>query len=577
MRGEGDQCQPAGAGGSGGQGGSGGPSGAGGMAPAGAPVLQMPPRRVGLRRARAIDVTIGLQQPVDVDLSVTVDGLPAYMAAEPLTLPAGATSGVLVMRATNEAPLGVPSQVRVRAAGGTQPAEAVLEAWVQGEPGTLDETFGEGGVVDEGAPTYNVVGAVPKADGSFLVVGSDAVRKRVAIAHYTAEGKLDDSFGDPLAVPTLVLYSPPPSSPGVYADEEEPRAVATQADGNFIVFGIRRQLEKGPAAGQTQVKGHQWHVSRHLPDGTLDPGFGQGGAVSLSDNVVAPAEAGPLDYYTVPIGGVALGSDGAIVVAARDSYAAGSPHRLVRLTPDGVLDSGFGQGGFVRGAALPCAPRTVTVAQDGGISVLGSAVDDQNREQVCVARFLANGAPDTAFGAGGVRALPVLQEGGILYERGFDVSAQQDGAVVVSGFSRFDTSDDRVLLAKLAPGGSYEASFGKAGRSSEAPPSKSTGDSARITSMMTPRQSAGIVAAVQSFTDATFGSATPLTLSVTRYDSQGRIDHDFGADGDAIIPIDGSEQGAYLFETPHLIEASDGRLVLVGFQQGKQRLARLWP
>jgi beta-propeller uncharacterized protein DUF5122 len=385
------KCQSAGAAGVGGTGGagdqggqSGGPSGGGGIATTGTPVLQVPPRRVGLRRARALDVTIGLQQAVGVDLSVTVEGLPAYMSAEPLTLPAGTISGVLTMRATNEAPLGVPSQVRVRAVGTAQPAEANLEAWVMGEPGTLDETFGEGGST-VGFEMVNVVGIVPLLDGSAIAIGN--LSKKVGMVHYFADGKIDPFFRDPSPGSGAVRsYAPPGSSTNIKSDYLETRAVTALSDGNYIIFSIRTQLAEPPSGSTPLVKGYRWHVSRHLPNGDLDVSFGEGGALSLGDDVAASSTP-TTRRISSPLGGIAIAPDGSIVIAAQDSSDPSSPCRLTRLTASGSLDQNFGSSGFVRSPTLACRPTSVAVFPDGSLAVGGYKADPQGREQACVARF----------------------------------------------------------------------------------------------------------------------------------------------------------------------------------------------
>lgn len=111
-----------------GMGGGGGEGGGGGSGAAGAggtsvsvPTLQTPTERVGLHRARSTEVPVTLSAPTAVDLSVTIDGLPPYLGVDALTIRAGASDGVLVLRATNEAPLGVPSILRLDAKSGGRP------------------------------------------------------------------------------------------------------------------------------------------------------------------------------------------------------------------------------------------------------------------------------------------------------------------------------------------------------------------------------------------------------------------------------------------------------------------------
>jgi uncharacterized delta-60 repeat protein len=579
VRGEGDQCQPAsagGSGGSGGQGGSGGPSGAGGMTPAGAPVLQVPPRRVGLRRARAIDVTIGLQQPVGVDLSVTVDGLPAYMEAEPLTLPAGATSGVLVMRATNEAPLGVPSQVRVRAAGGVQPAEAVLEAWVQGEPGTLDETFGEGGTV-EGAVTTDLVGIAPLPDGSLMLVGTSDDHK-VAFTHYFADGKWDEQFGDKSssAAYGVIKYAPPPTNAvDLRSDEEEGRGAVTQSDGKTVVFGVRRMLEQTSTGGPISIKGYRWHVSRHLPNASLDVSFGEGGAVTLGDDVPEPVPPKAIESGA-PLGGVDIAPDGSIVIAARNSYDPNdASYRVIRLTHDGRLDASFGDQGVVRPSPWTCSPTSVDAVVDGSVLVGGYKKDGQGRDSICSVRLLPNGEPDPTFGNGGSVSLSVLQEPDVLYERAYGALSNGVG-VFLGGFTRKQGSSDTPLIANLTFSGSYDTNFGTNGRGTDFPPSIAFGLAVRVAAMILSVEGDGIIAAQQDFTDGLFGGADALRLSVSKYDLQGRLDAGFGTEGGTNVPF-GTPTDATGLGSVRLVQAPDGRIVVAGIKDKKQRIARLWP
>ncbi|HEU4410388.1 MAG TPA: hypothetical protein VFS43_34355 [Polyangiaceae bacterium] len=526
---------------------------------------------MGLRRARALDVPVGLQQPVGVDLRVTVEGLPAYMTAEPLTIPAGASAGVLIMRATEGAPLGVPSQVRVRAAGAGQPAEAVLEAWVQGEPGTLDETFGEGGIV-VGPAMASLAGIAPLPDGSLVAVGNSD-NKRVMLVHHLADGQPDPAFGDQNNSGPVVFYAPPSASPNVYADEEEARAAAVQPDGKVVIFGIRTQLERASSSGEIQIKGYQWHVSRHLAQGTLDAAFGEGGAASFSDGVAAPVGAKAAEFDT-PLGGIAVAGDGTLVIAARDSYDPASPYRLLRLTPGGKADETFGQAGFVRGPQIACRPTSVVVSPGGDVVVGGNKADGQGREQACVARFLPTGAPDLAFGDQGSRALPVLQREGVLYERALGVAVDDEGAVL-GGFTRGQNSSDTILLAKLLGDGAYDASFGQGGRATQIPSFLATDSALRVTAVVRSAWSGDLIAAQQVVTDGSFGGVSPLALNVAKYDAKGGLVQAFGTGGATEIPINAGQ--AYLFRNVRLAEDAGGRILIAGVQDGTQRIARLWP
>ena len=122
-------------------------------------------------------------------------------------------------------------------------------------------------------------------------------------------------------------------------------------------------------------------TDRLLPDGTIDPGFA---AASLAETVV---------YDT------ALQGDGK-VVAVGTVGSPGSRLQAYRLLPNGSLDAGFGVGGRVVVAdkdGSTTSGSSVIVDPDGRIVVAG-----RRGSGLLVARLLADGALDPAFGIGGV-------------------------------------------------------------------------------------------------------------------------------------------------------------------------------
>jgi uncharacterized delta-60 repeat protein len=82
----------------------------------------------------------------------------------------------------------------------------------------------------------------------------------------------------------------------------------------------------------------------------------------------------------------------------------GTGFELARLLKDGSLDSGFGDGGFVS-TIFPGRSGTATtmlMRADGRIIVSGWCYESVDEPQdVCLARYLPNGAPDSSFGNGG--------------------------------------------------------------------------------------------------------------------------------------------------------------------------------
>jgi len=123
-------------------------------------------------------------------------------------------------------------------------------------------------------------------------------------------------------------------------------------------------------------------TGRLLPDGTIDPGFA---AASLADTIV---------YDT------ALQGDGKVVGVGTFGSPGSRRLQLYRLLPNGSLDAGFGVGGRVVVAdkdGSTTSGSSVIVEPDGRIVVAG-----QRGSELLVARLLADGALDPAFGIGGV-------------------------------------------------------------------------------------------------------------------------------------------------------------------------------
>lgn len=174
-------------------------------------------------------------------------------------------------------------------------------------------------------------------------------------------------------------------------------------------------------------------TDRLLPDGRIDTGFA---AASLDNTVV---------YDT------ALQSDGK-VVGVGTVRRSGAPTNLqvFRLLPNGSLDAGFGVGGLVLvadSANFNGDGRSVIVEPGGRIVVAGA-----RDGKLLVARFLANGAPDPAFGAGGVFV------GSALSYLARVVRSPGGGYRVMASLPFRDCS-----VSALTEGGTLDAGFGNAG------------------------------------------------------------------------------------------------------------------
>ena len=299
--------------------------------------------------------------------------------------------------------------------------------------GSLDPTFGTGGrVATAVGPTNSGAWAVAvQPDGKIVAAGhtgwSGLSAGSFALTRHQANGALDPTFGFGGRVTTAV--------PGTGHATD----VLVQPDGKIVAVGYS-------ALPQHAV------LIRYLPDGSLDPTFGNGGIAE-----------GPEPWSPH---GAALLSSGKILVAGQ--LGAGVNYRAVvgRFNADGTIDTTFGTGGFTiesigYGAAWE---GDVAVAPDEAtFYVSGSAYREgpgryAYESDFLVGRYLANGTLDPTFGEWGVASVDFGTEYSD-YELGLAGALQSDGRFVVAGpVGNFGG------VARLEPDGSLDASFGEQGR-----------------------------------------------------------------------------------------------------------------
>src|SRR5262249_53355575 len=136
---------------------------------------------------------------------------------------------------------------------------------------------------------------------------------------------------------------------------------------------------------------------------------------------------------------------------------------LARFTAGGRRDPSFGDGGVVTTAVgSNDSANAVAVQADGKIVVAGTTT--ATTADFLVARYNADGTPDTSFVAGvGYVAIDFGSADGAV-----GVAVQPDGKIVVAG-----TTSPSVRLFALAPldaGGALDTTFGVGGKATTAMP-----------------------------------------------------------------------------------------------------------
>jgi uncharacterized delta-60 repeat protein len=179
--------------------------------------------------------------------------------------------------------------------------------------GSLDPEFGRGGRRFY-APASGEALAV-QGDGGFATAGSawNGVDFDFAVVRFEPDGRLDRTFGTDGRVLTD------------FGGGDRASDLKFQEDGKIVVAGSTGGGRRAEFA-----------VARYMPDGSLDPSFGQGGQVTTD-----------VGYCCAAVSGLAIQPDGRLVVAGNAADGDASLWVLAGYNPDGSLDATFGEGGVV--------------------------------------------------------------------------------------------------------------------------------------------------------------------------------------------------------------------------------------
>ena len=303
-----------------------------------------------------------------------------------------------------------------------------------GHDGRLDQSFGRNGLVltpVRPLSTDIVHGLAVQPDGNILAAGvtfDDKATLRphgdFMIGRYTPRGELDPTFGVGGVVTTNFEAE----------SYDEPHAVVLQPDGRIILGGT-----SNTGGGVGRIFGaDNLALARYLPNGLIDPSFGQGGKVVV--------DAGSMQEG---IRALALQPDGAIVAAGRTNGERRGDLLLARFLPTGALDPSFGASpAGLSIDDLGTAEEGLTslaLAPDGTIVAGGVAAPRPNGD-LAVVRYDRRGHLDRSFGLNGLAAADF----GGRDDRVRGLALQPDGKAVAVGSSETDFALARFDV--IAPG-----------------------------------------------------------------------------------------------------------------------------
>ncbi|MDR3646562.1 MAG: hypothetical protein P4L22_03400 [Candidatus Babeliales bacterium] len=232
--------------------------------------------------------------------------------------------------------------------------------------GALDTTFGTGGIVQFILGYGTDSNAIALQKNGKIVIGGDSYAGRgLAISRLDANGVLDPSFTDGVSGNGKVLF--------LFDLNAFGNGVAIQKDGKILLCGVIANF---------------FSIIRLQSNGALDLGFG------------------PFGLGYVPIVSGVAASATSIVVQPNQKILAGGKSDgkfvLARLNSDGSFDTSFNGNGFVQTSIGNAAIINSIMLQpwDGKIVVGGYSVVGTQR--FTLARYTPNGKLDTNFGNAGI-------------------------------------------------------------------------------------------------------------------------------------------------------------------------------
>ena len=237
--------------------------------------------------------------------------------------------------------------------------------------GAVDRSFGRRGIVRTDFNGFaDVARAVAIApDGSIVAGGwaqAESSRTDFAVARYDEGGRLVKSFGLGGRVTTDFL-----------SYEDGITDLALDRTGDIVVSGSVGEFP-GDADQSTDVG-----LARYDAHGSLDASFGDEGTVRTD-----------FGSFFDQAEGMALSRDGRIVVASHLYHDGASSAAAARYEADGELDPSFGEGGIADSAAPVSGDDVggVALQSDGSIVVAtGASISDPSTSfGFLVARFLTS-------------------------------------------------------------------------------------------------------------------------------------------------------------------------------------------
>ncbi|MBI5407832.1 MAG: thrombospondin type 3 repeat-containing protein, partial [Nitrospirae bacterium] len=295
--------------------------------------------------------------------------------------------------------------------------------------GTPDNGFGSGGMV-----TFTgLAGRAPKealqADGKilFMSMAPNGAYGEVQVRRLNTDGTPDSSF----AVNGVFTYSS-----------------QTNLAWGFGTLGVMDNGKIIVAANSFNGSNNDALILRLMPNGDIDPSFGSGGVYRSN-------------FGETWVENVAFQPDGKVLIIGEG--VDGGVAWMMRLTEDGAPDNSFGTNGQVtynNPDRVYDGYYGIAVQTDGKIVVTGESYTDSS-SKVIVARYNEDGSPDASFGTGGIFLYGGDED---KWDGGNWVGIQTDGKILIfCSISDAGSSDSLPGVMRLNGNGTLDSTLGSGG------------------------------------------------------------------------------------------------------------------
>jgi uncharacterized delta-60 repeat protein len=289
------------------------------------------------------------------------------------------------------------------------------------QDGSLDTGFGANGRVQlpaaERGDVDEATAVLVEPDGRIVVAGSRlrSDRRSEILIRLLANGDIDHAFG----------------SSGI---------VVLPGRSNSLTRAVQIPLWRTQvlrtAAGAYRVSVPNWcDVVGLTPDGTFDSAFGSSGTVQIHH---------PISNSCMLI--MAMQDDGRLVVGASDGEAA----VVTRLLANGQPDLSFLRGTDIH-HSVGFMITAMAVGPDGAI-VIAQGLSDFGYHGLTIKRLLPSGELDASFGNAGSTAIDMPSEFGSVSLL-FDMLVREEGTVVAAGGNPFASASHGPIIVRLLGAG----------------------------------------------------------------------------------------------------------------------------